>query len=83
MDASERAFGRARALTLVRRMRRDSPREIVDTLIAGVRSHISPAPQADDLTALVVKFPSTSPRDDAEGMVGGSGQPARLPILSR
>lgn len=78
MDASDRAFGRARALTLMRRIRRESPREIIDTLMASVSSFSSPAPPADDLTALVVKFPASANCDDAEVTVVSNEQPRAI-----
>ena len=51
-------FGAQRAVDIVRVYRRDPAARIVENLYQAVRAFTHAGPQADDITAIVVKVPA-------------------------
>lgn len=58
-------FGTERVLNVVRANRNESPRAIVNALYHAIHEHLAGHPQADDMTAIVIKV-EPSPADDVE-----------------
>jgi sigma-B regulation protein RsbU (phosphoserine phosphatase) len=55
-DNNGREFGVERLIKAVQRHRTGTAREIVDAIAEAVRQFRGPAPQSDDMTALVVRI---------------------------
>lgn len=69
-DPSGEQFGEERLLAIVRDAGQGSPAAIVERLVGEVRAFVAGAPQADDITVLVVRYQG----EDAPGRaVSGNG----------
>ncbi len=55
MDVNENQFGEQKLSGLLNGLRTASATDIIDGIVAAVREHAGPAPQADDMTVVVVK----------------------------
>ena len=55
MDVNQVQFGEERLSTLLNNLRAASAVDVIDGIVAAVRGHAGAAPQADDITVVVVK----------------------------
>ena len=55
INMNQELFGVDRLLAAIRRNRDKSANELIDAIVATVREYAGPAPQADDMTLIVIK----------------------------
>jgi phosphoserine phosphatase RsbU/P len=55
MDVNHVQFGEERLSTLLDRLRNESAAGVIEEIVAAVRAHAGPAPQADDMTVVVLR----------------------------
>ena len=60
-NVANEEFGQRRMLDAVRRLRGDRPETMLESLVAAVKEFSRNAPQADDITILVLRFKGAAP----------------------
>jgi sigma-B regulation protein RsbU (phosphoserine phosphatase) len=56
VNASGEEFGEPRIIDLLQKRGDDEPSILLEGLLAGVREYATGAPQADDITAMVMRY---------------------------
>ena len=67
-DSSHAQYGERRMLDVLAASRGKRPREIVDAMLAGVKTFVGDAPQSDDLTMVAIRYqvPAIVMRNDIQ-----------------